>query len=431
MGRASRAKRERKERGQIFSKTGAGTQTIELRNPVKQHFGSFVVGNADGWRVQYLNQWEKDGARLHEYRWWRMEDERLKYVEKHEALAAIHLPVVRVASQRLKRDPGVVREGSAKGKELVICGAGPSLSDNARDYIPPRNIFARALRWGEGVLRRTLPEKYRKHIQPERDVWGCNSALPWLYDKGYNVTHGFTVDQTPTMLKEWKDAPDVEYLCASSIHPHLSDLLTKRGRTITWFHNYCGFTGVSNDGKPVTTVTIDGETQSYEDWVYSLYYPATIRCGSGLNAVNRALDLAQFMGYDRVYVLGADCHIRTLKPAPKVPAGHPEHLKWLDEATVFHADGGSAVVNGQSSLTMEGEIDGRTYLTKPDLAVSATWLELQRRASGGTVEVIGDTLSNALRDKDEAYLRRMPSVTNADGNLVIPIDGPGGEETAA
>ena len=37
-----------------------------------------------------------------------------------------------------------------------------------------------------------------------------NSALPWLVEQGYPVTHGLSVDQTPAMCVEWKALADVK-----------------------------------------------------------------------------------------------------------------------------------------------------------------------------------------------------------------------------
>jgi len=66
----------------------------------------------------------------------------------------------------------VMKQDEAKGQHIVICGAGPSLADHAHEYCPAAD-----------------------------QVWGCNSALPWLAENGHKVTHGFTVDQTPEMLR--------------------------------------------------------------------------------------------------------------------------------------------------------------------------------------------------------------------------------------
>lgn len=300
----------------------------------------------------------------------------------------------------------VAEENSAAGQHLILCGAGPSLRETADEWVPRGD-----------------------------QVWGCNSALTYLHDRGYPVTHGFTVDQTPETLGEWASCPPVEYLLASTVHPHLTELLQGRGRATRFFHNYVGIK------RP--PVEIDGELIGYEDWMYQSLYPTTIRTGSGLNSVNRAIDLAIFMGFARITVLGADCALRfkTIPPADMVN-NSPEHRAWLREETTMHADGGHGMAANSTPLVLWGRIDGRDWLTKPDMVISATWLEkarqkwwpysrpyaelteaeaLAERVAGealgarGRVELIGDTLPVALKDKSDEFLLSLPTMTNARG----------------
>ena len=163
----------------------------------------------------------------------------------------------------------VVQGSSGKGKSLIICGAGPTLADNIGDH--------------------------------EADhTWACNSAATWLVDNGHPCTHAFTVDQTAHMLEEWASAPDLEYLLASSCHPHLASFLGTKGRRVTFFHNFVGIRG-----RPDVELD-DGDVISFEKFMYSQLYERTAIVGSGLNAVTRAIDLACFMEYESIKVLGAD-----------------------------------------------------------------------------------------------------------------------------
>ena len=275
----------------------------------------------------------------------------------------------------------VVKAGSGRGKSLVICGAGPSLADHAHE-----------------------------HCAGADQVWGCNSALQWLVDNGHKVTHGFTIDQTLHMLSEWFDAPDVEYLVASSCHTSLTDYLLSKGRRISFFHNYVG---LRHD-----PVEVDGTPMAYEDYLYSSLYSGTVgetvRVGSGLNSVTRAIDLAWYMGFESVKVLGADCSFQFSEPCPETPDGSPEHIRWLTECTTMHADGGHALASEATPVTLCGEIDGRHWETKPDLMISAVWLAKMAQALPN-LELIGDTLPNALIGKDDAYLDTLPHLTGPDG----------------
>lgn len=317
--------------------------------------------------------------------------------------------------------PPVVEFGSAKGKEVVICGAGPSLRDHAAEY-----------------------------CTPDRDVWGCNSAVTWLYDNKHHVTHGFTVDQTPQMLSEWVTTPPVEYLLASSVHCHLSELLMSRGREIRYFHNYVGLPGepvsysvckkcnAMDDAnvpacKKCGSKETTSATMAFEDWVYALLYPSTVRAGSGLNAVTRAIDVALYAGYDKIYVLGADCALRLKKPRPKnMTFGSKQHHKWLTESTEMHANGGNAIASGATAHTMGGTIDGRHWETKPDLMVTAVFMVKMKQELGDRLQIIGDGLPAALMDKPDEYLDRLPSLLGQDGKPIryvvnracIPVQTP-------
>lgn len=304
----------------------------------------------------------------------------------------------------------VAEQDSAVGQTLVIAGAGPSLRDTAAKWCPKAD-----------------------------QVWGCNSAAIWLYEHGYKVTHGFTVDQTAHMLEEWASVPPIDYLLASSCNPFLTELLESKGRTVTFFHNYIGVPGAAveynvcrhcdalfdrmKDGVIVDQCVacqspdIISAKSSYENWMYAALYPSTMTVGSGLNATTRAIDLAIYMGFKKIIVLGADCAIRTKKgPMPAgLKTGSPEHLQWLREETEMHADGGHALASEASCLTLEGVIDGRHWMTKPDLVVTAMWLVWMKRTLGSRLSIMGDTLPKALLHKPDEYLDRLPMLTGADG----------------
>ena len=377
MGRAARANAVRKQE-QGFTHGGEEPK-ISLQNPVANHFAAFIIGNA-----QYCDR--------------------------------------------------VAEEDSHKGQTCVIAGAGPSLRETA-------------------------------HLTHGADVViGCNSAMPWLLENGYRCTHGFTVDQQTVMIEEWKSAPDIEYLVASSVHPHLVEYLLTKVRRLTFFHNFCGV-----KQKPVTfslcddcgmmgdssaTTCIEGymgliaamkEAKSpgcgghnlsrcampYETMLYTFLYPGTIQAGSGLNAVTRAIDVAIFMGFSEITVLGADCCVQMKSQTPEgMITGSPEHVKFLNENTVMHADGGSAVASGATPLMLQAVIDedtpdgtvrkgkGKRYESKIDLIISAVWLVQMERAYAGRVKLVGDGLPKALRNKTKEYLARLPRMVDGDGKAI-------------
>ncbi len=367
------AKRKAKAKPDLME-TSSG-QNITLQNPVSQHFGPFIIANAIQWEQMAMAEFDRvapDDLATLVAEW---KDKQLETVDMMgEFLAGL-------VTHQVNRF--VVEQDSAKGQHLVLCGAGPTLNAHIAEWAPKAD-----------------------------QLWGCNTGLTYLIAQGYQPTHGFAVDQTAEMLREWSSTPDVEYLVASTVHPHLVELLRGRDRRIRFFHNYVGVQGQD--------VAHGGETYSYEDWMYAALYPSTIRAGSGLNSVNRAIDVATYMGFDKITVLGADCCLQVNTPNPGAHFASPEHTAWLRDHVVMHADGGSAIASNATPMTLEGTIDGRLWTTKPDMIISAVFLEKTRQQMGGRLELIGDTLPNALRDKPDSYLLKLPTLIATDGSELFP-----------
>ena len=368
----SRASRRRTHRAaQKEAKKGAPPKVehvITLQNPVGEQFASFIAGNA-------------------------------QYCDK------------------------VVEQGTGKGQKLVICGAGPSLRENAGNEWHAKLA---KLGWvGFQISRIPWVRRRLGYCWGADQLWGVNSALPWLIEHGYPVTHGITVDQTPEMVNEWESLPDVEYLIPSTSHPHLVAALIGAGKDVTWFNNFVGL-----QGRPVELcdcghdesehaegcqhedgcgcIAYTPTVMDFESWLYASLYPMTCRAGSGLNSVNRALDT--------ITILGADCALRIKNRLTKgTEPGSEEHKRWLVEDTMMHADGGNALASGATPVTLGGEIDGKWWESKPDMMISAVFLEKSRQVLGDRLRLIGDTLPNALRDKPDEFLLRLPSLTNGDG----------------
>jgi hypothetical protein len=296
----------------------------------------------------------------------------------------------------------VVQPKSAEGQHIVICGAGPSLAETAEEWCPQGD-----------------------------QVWGCNSAATWLYEQGHKVTHAITVDQQPAMCEEWASAPPLEYLLASTVHPHLTDFLHSKERRTHFFHNYvgirerdvelcdCGHAEGAHETGPCLQCECQAyvpKTMPFEDWMYALLYEPTIKVGSGLNTATRAIDVAYFMGASKITLLGADCAMRIKERCPKdVKFGTPEHTRWLEDNTIMHANGGHALASGATPVTLGAEIDGRWWESKPDLIISAVWLVHMARALDGILNIQGDTLPNALLTKPPEFLDRLPTIVDSEG----------------
>ena len=385
----ARAERRRgiKAARKVAKRKPTRPEQIQLQNPVADHYQTWITGNSVMWQVRALLEMRDTAdpgtlARLATI-----------FEQSRPGLAYAHDKFYHDTLEAFGSSRYVVEQDSAKGQHIVICGAGPSLNETAAEHCPTAD-----------------------------QLWGCNSALTWLIDHGHQATHGFTVDQTPQMLAEWQSVPDVEYLLATTVHPHLTDLLISKERRYRHFHNYVGIRK-----PPVEWTDADGTAQSmpYEEWLYALLFPPTICTGSGLNAVTRAIDLAQFMGAAKITVLGADCCLRVKgEPRHDLSFGSPEHLTYLREQTVMHANGGHALASEASPMTLGATIDGRYWLTKADLVITAQWLVRMATASAGRIRLVGDTLPVALLDKNEAFWQTMPNFAGADGRLVeIPLQG--------
>jgi hypothetical protein len=252
-----------------------------------------------------------------------------------------------------------------EGKSVSICGAGPSLQDH--------------------------------EIANTDQVWACNSALPYLKEKGIRVTHGLCIDQGEEMLGEWDKTYSVTYLLSSTVNPKLTEHLIAHKRKIVWFHNYCGIP--NSEG-------YEGDVSEEMD-LYRKLFPTSLQVGHGLNAVPRAVCLALALGMT-IKVYGADCAARPDQPKMP-PIDSPDYEDWMKNL-VLYADGRNALdCYGKHSPFAEApDIKGRRWHTRPDMVISATHLLDLERTYPGRIELIGDTLPNALRGIDENLPRLTP-----------------------
>ncbi len=198
----------------------------------------------------------------------------------------------------------VVATKSGVGGTVFICGNGRGLPEHVKEI-----------------------EKHGMHDKAH--VWGCNGAANWLNENGPKLTHGFTTDTSHRMYEDcWENPPPAHYLLATCVSPKLVDQIMSAGNKITFFHNFTG---------------VDGEVP-----IYSSLYPSAPLVGEGLNSVNRALALADIMGFETIYLLGCVTH---LDP----------------ESKAHHADGAST----NQQYTLKAKIDGKDYASHADLLYSA------------------------------------------------------------
>jgi hypothetical protein len=218
-------------------------------------------------------------------------------------------------------------------RTLALCGAGPSLRDDV--------------------------------IRGVDDVWACNSALPYLIANGATVTAAIGIDQTPGLLREWSDPPDVTYYVASSVDPDLVSHLRSHDRRVVFFHNHVGFAADEFDH-------------------YAATWPPTLMVGEGFSVVSRALGLATWLGYERVDIYGADC--------------------CFGPDDVTHANGDTAITAYGKPVVMQSYLGGRKWRTRADMLMDAVHLVRRVRKSDGHVRLMGDTFPVFLLGKDDTTL---------------------------
>lgn len=230
---------------------------------------------------------------------------------------------------------GIVQPNTFREQSLALCGAGPSLATAS--------------------------------IAGTDHVFACNSALPYLLQRGVRVTGAVGIDQTPGLLREWSDPPDVPYYLASSCDPALVQHLQQYGRTIRFFHNAVGF---------------EGELAHYK-----ATWPCPMICaGRGFTVVSRFLAIAFYLGFERVDLYGADCA--------------------FTDGDVAHANGDHATEAYRNPLIMSGSHppSTRVWRTRPDMLRDAVDLVRRVRELNGRLRLVGDTLPASLLGKDDAYL---------------------------
>lgn len=273
----------------------------------------------------------------------------------------------------------MVQVNSHIGQSVAIYGAGPSLAD--APWETARN-----------------------------ERWACNSALPYLMDRGAPITHGITVDQGSVMLgpAEWFRTFDVDYLLSSSVHPEVVQHLAANHRRFSFFHNFLGI------DTPPDWITPDPEI-GFEMFLYRRLYPTSVMVGQGLNTGARAVCLALVMGFSEIHVHGLDCATASHPAMP--PRNHPGYVDWINRC-VLYADGRTVGEMYGDTVMAEAEFDGRLWHTRPDMIRSALDLLNLQRMYPGRIHYHGDTLVTAIAPywEDPEFSARMP-VLNDDGTM--------------
>lgn len=314
----------------------------------------------------------------------------------------------------------MVHPRSRLGRTVNICGAGPSLADAHDDLL----------------------------YLPAHETWGCNSAVPYLKDHGLPVDHGFCVDQGTEMLNpaEWERTwPDLTYYLSSSVHPELTRHLLAKKRKIKWFHNYLGIADPP-DWKPTKPWSKPTPESGYEMYLYCTEWPSGAMTGYGLNSVPRAVGLSAWQGFETIRVYGADCSAKpklaTLEDLMPSQANQ-DYTGWLDRTQLYASGRTPRDAYGDNAVMVEaiicedptcdcrtGHPEGATvrlWHTRADMVISALHL-VHIEQMVPAVQLIGDTLPNAIKRKPPSFFEALPKLTGKGSisgfGLMAPLTPP-------
>jgi len=234
------------------------------------------------------------------------------------------------------------RRNQEKGKTVVICGSGPSLKD-------------------ELVLA-----ELRELVKSEGDnliIMACKAAIKYMTEQGFKVTYGVSMDPGAHIACDEKisKVPGVTHIMATSSDPEVFEYL--KDEKVMLFHSA---TGYEHEVKLYNSLFKDG-------WC----------AGGGYNVVNRALSLAQYMGFKKFVMVGTDCG-------------------WREDAS-FYVDGNEQ----RPGVDMKdgGMVDGIPWNTRPDMLASGIALAKVAKTIGQeNFTFLGDVLPAKLRHKSEEFL---------------------------
>jgi len=192
-------------------------------------------------------------------------------------------------------------------------------------------------------------------------VMAVNSAAPWLYEQGVPVTAAIAIDQTEQLLVEWQQAYPMVYYVASTVDPAVVKHLQKHDRMVVFFHNAVGMA-----------------TPGYQNEFayYCQRWPPTLMVGYGSTVLTRVVGLMKWFGFEHVHVFGGD-HAVT-------------------EDLVAHANGETTREAYGNPILVHGEINGRRWVTRPDMLMAAVHLAKLAKHNPDTITLHGDTLPGAI-----------------------------------
>ncbi len=190
-------------------------------------------------------------------------------------------------------------------------------------------------------------------------------AIKVLHDAGFKIDWAASMDPGDHIACPERifKAPGTKHLIASSSDPALFEYL--KDEEVWIFHSATGY--------------------EHEVALYNRHFKNGTVMGGGYNVLNRALAAFLYMGCRPVCLVGADGGWR--------------------EGETFYADG----TWNRPGVDMcdNGMIDGRPWMTRPDMLASAVALaRVAKTFSEEDFVIVGDVLPAKLRGRDEDFLRQ-------------------------
>jgi hypothetical protein len=264
--------------------------------------------------------------------------------------------------------------------------------------------------------------KQIKHLAKDRTVIALKEAIPFLIAKGTHVDYSVSMDPgSERQIERTPAVPGVTYCVASSCHPSLFDHLLGNECTIRVFHSACGHSEASFSPGILTQASaecghrrftpetvhaaVDGifELSTLEDNKFcpvvniikgeidlylELFSSAAVMCG-GFTVANRALALANYMGFEDIIMAGTD-------------------FGWRKKGGSHYGNLVSVELVDPTYMTDGGAIDGVPWFTKPDQLASA--VDVARKIKAGEVSVLGDSLAIALSKHEDDFLSEVVNI---------------------
>lgn len=277
--------------------------------------------------------------------------------------------------------PVVERDCCADAPGMFVIGVGPSLQN-----------------------KKTL-SRIRKHVKKGWKVIAIKDAITFLRDNKITVHYSAAMDPGKHQVGKTPVYPDVTYCIASSCHPDLFDHCLA-GAPVVIYHSACGMSidnyaagmvyglaqgvetvilGVevykTTKGDEFCPVVVESEN---EVSVYNkLFGNGDTMCG-GYTVGNRALALAKYMGARKLVACGLD-------------------FGWR-ESSHYYGDFCKNPHREEVIMRDDSLVDGKLWLTRPDLMASA--VDVAYKIKAGEMEVWGDSLAASLAKRDMEFLAK-------------------------